>query len=264
MSDEKLLFKIKKDNEQSQIEETTTDMIFYDFNFRENFPISINYSNSNLYNINNNNYKLKNINEEENDDYEKKQNLNLLEFYELIRKKRNLPKDEKQENENLKKNCINKLSDQESIHSNFSSGININDSTKSNELIESNESIENLIFQFSSSQEPQIKHKIIKKLIALRKRLHKKKLENFYKIISFQLKESIEDVREWISFEERFNKIENLNSHIYKELGKYIKVYHSGKLNIENSSSKDFLSVHFIGSIKVKMIDFRTTLKSYK
>ena len=48
MSDEKYLFKIQKDNEDSKIVETKTDMIFYNFNCRENFPISINYSNLNF------------------------------------------------------------------------------------------------------------------------------------------------------------------------------------------------------------------------
>ena len=262
MSDEKYLFKIQKDNEDSKIVETKTDMIFYNFNCRENFPISINYSNLNLLNKNKNELQLKKINEKENN--EKKQNLNLFEFFELLKRKRNaISKSEKQENEILKKNT-NKLSDQESLHSNYSSGININDSTKSNELIEKNESIENLILQFSSSRDEQNKNKIIKKLLVSKKKLHKEKLENFYKIIALHLKEKIENVREWVSLEDRFNKIDNLSNNICRELAKYIKVHQEGKFQSDNNTSKDFLRVHFVDSIKVKMIDLRSILKRYR
>ena len=59
MSDEKYLFKIQKDNEDSKIVESKTDMIFYNFNCRENFPISINYSNLNLSNKNKSELQLK-------------------------------------------------------------------------------------------------------------------------------------------------------------------------------------------------------------
>ena len=59
-------------------------------------------------------------------------------------------------------------------------------------------------------------------------------------------------------------KIENLTFSICKELTKYIKIQQSEKIQSENITSKDFLRIHFIGSIKVKMNDFNLTLKSYK
>ena len=94
--------------------------------------------------------------------------------------------------------------------------------------------------------------------------IHKEKLEYFYKEISLFLKEKIEDIKEWISLEEKLMRIENLSSSICKELNKYIKVQQSGKSQLDNITSKDFLRVHFIGSIKVKMNDYNLTLKNYK
>ena len=58
-------------------------------------------------------------------------------------------------------------------------------------------------------------------------------------------------------------RIENLSFGICKELKNYIKVLKSGKIKLDNISSKDFLRVHFIGSIKVKINDFNLTLKNY-
>ncbi len=135
---------------------------------------------------------------------------------------------------------------------------------KSNELNEKNESIENLILQFSSSRDEQTKNKIIKKMLVSKKKLHKEKLDNFYKTIALHLKEKIENVKEWISLEDRFNKIDNLSNNICRELAKYIKVHQEGKFQSDNNTSKDFLRVHFVGAIKVKMIDLRSILKSYR
>lgn len=246
MNDPNNLLNIKKDNEFSKTEVKKTDMIFFYFNLKDNFPKLINFSNPNFLNKDNNKTEVNNLNEEEEEN--KKQNMNLFEFFELLKRKR-ISNNEKEKNKNSNKK-IRKLSN--------SSELNLNDSN------ESNDSIENLIFQFSSCKDETIKNDIITKLISSRKKLHKEKLENFYKSISLQLKESIEDVREWISFEEKFYKIDILNMNISRELSKYINVRQSEKFELNKVSSEDFLRIHFIGLIKVKILDYRNTLKSYK
>lgn len=193
-------------------------------------------------------------------------NYDLADFYyydeDLNLFNRNNKNSKSVKNKNINESIF-ELSEEESFHSNYSSEIDINDSTESNDLIESNNSIQKYISQFSSSNEEKTKRQILKKLIALRKKLHKKKLSNFYKIIALEIKESNEDVREWISFEERLYRINLLSNNIIRELTKYIKVCHLDKFKSRNISSKEFFRIHFIGLIKVKIVDFRTTLKSY-
>jgi hypothetical protein len=196
-----------------------------------------------------------------------KQNFNVDEFLKLLKKKKTIntiyPR---QDLEGFIKNKLklpNESNSNESNHSNISNVIIPTTNQPFNDNND-NESIEKLIYQLINTNDLQIKNKTIKKLVISRKKLHKEKLENFYAEIAKALKEKIEDVKEWVSLEEKLMRIDNLNSNICRELGKYIKVHQSGKIQLENVSSKDFLRVHFIGSIKVKMNDFNITLKSYK
>ena len=277
MNDQKQVFNIKKDNENFKWMQTECDMVFYNYENNNNFPLIINFPK--LDSNNQNNMNEHNIQQNNDDDIKKsfiidndeddlnKQNFNVDEFLKLLKKKKTIntiyPR---QDLEGIIKNTLklpNELNSNESNHSNISNTIMPNTNQPFNDNND-NESIEKLIYQLINTKEPQVKNKTIKKLVISRKKLHKEKLENFYVEIAKSLKEKIEDVKEWVSLEEKLMRIENLNSNICRELGKYIKVHQSGKIQFENVSSKDFLRVHFIGSIKVKMNDFNITLKSYK
>ena len=277
MNDQKQVFNIKKDNENFKWMQTECDMVFYNYENNNNFPLIINFPKLDSNNQNNmNGYNKQSINDDEikksfildnEEDDLNKQNFNVDEFLKLLKKKRTIntiyPR---QDLEGIIKNTLklpNELNSNESNHSNISNTIMPNTNQPFNDNND-NESIEKLIYQLINTNDLQIKNKTIKKLVISRKKLHKEKLENFYAEIAKALKEKIEDVKEWVSLEEKLMRIENLNSNICRELGKYIKVHQSGKIQLENVSSKDFLRVHFIGSIKVKMNDFNITLKSYK
>ncbi len=277
MNEEKQTINIKKDNENFKWMQTECDMVFYNYENSQNFPLIINFPKLDSNNQNNmNGYNKQSINDDEikksfildnDEDDLNKQNFNVDEFLKLLKKKRTIntiyPR---QDLEGIIKNTLklpNELNSNESNHSNISNTIMPNTNQPFNDNND-NESIEKLIYQLINTKEPQVKNKTIKKLVISRKKLHKEKLENFYVEIAKGLKEKIEDVKEWVSLEEKLMRIDNLNSNICRELGKYIKVHQSGKIQLENVSSKDFLRVHFIGSIKVKMNDFNITLKSYK
>ncbi len=277
MNEEKQTINIKKDNENFKWMQTECDMVFYNYENSQNFPLIINFPKLDSNNQNNmNGYNKQSINDDEikksfildnDEDDLNKQNFNVDEFLKLLKKKKTIntiyPR---QDLEGIIKNTLklpNELNSNESNHSNISNTIMPNTNQPFNDNND-NESIEKLIYQLINTKEPQVKNKTIKKLVISRKKLHKEKLENFYVEIAKGLKEKIEDVKEWVSLEEKLMRIENLNSNICRELGKYIKVHQSGKIQFENVSSKDFLRVHFIGSIKVKMNDFNITLKSYK
>ena len=118
--------------------------------------------------------------------------------------------------------------------------------------------------QLNTVNDVQNKNKIIKKLILGRKKLHRERLEKFYIKLSKFYNEKIEDIKDWVSLEEKLITIDNLSYSICREIDKYIKVHQSGKIQLENDFSKNFLRVHFIGSIKVKMNDFNLALKNYK
>ena len=277
MNDQKQVFNIKKDNENFKWMQTECDMVFYNYENNNNFPLIINFPKLDSNNQNNmNGYNKQSINDDEikksfildnEEDDLNKQNFNVDEFLKLLKKKKTIntiyPR---QDLEGFIKNKLklpNESNSNESNHSNISNVIIPTTNQPFNDNND-NESIEKLIYQLINTKEPQVKNKTIKKLVISRKKLHKEKLENFYAEIAKALKEKIEDVKEWVSLEEKLMRIENLNSNICRELGKYIKVHQSGKIQLENVSSKDFLRVHFIGSIKVKMNDFNITLKSYK
>ena len=277
MNEEKQTINIKKDNENFKWMQTECDMVFYNYENSQNFPLIINFPKLDSNNQNNmNGYNKQSINDDEikksfildnDEDDLNKQNFNVDEFLKLLKKKKTIntiyPR---QDLEGFIKNKLklpNESNSNESNHSNISNVIIPTTNQPFNDNND-NESIEKLIYQLINTNDLQIKNKTIKKLVISRKKLHKEKLENFYVEIAKALKEKIEDVKEWVSLEEKLMRIENLNSNICRELGKYIKVHQSGKIQLENVSSKDFLRVHFIGSIKVKMNDFNITLKSYK
>ena len=277
MNEEKQTINIKKDNENFKWMQTECDMVFYNYENSQNFPLIINFPKLDSNNQNNmNGYNKQSINDDEikksfildnDEDDLNKQNFNVDEFLKLLKKKKTIntiyPR---QDLEGFIKNKLklpNESNSNESNHSNISNVIIPTTNQPFNDNND-NESIEKLIYQLINTNDLQIKNKTIKKLVISRKKLHKEKLENFYAEIAKALKEKIEDVKEWVSLEEKLMRIDNLNSNICRELGKYIKVHQSGKIQLENVSSKDFLRVHFIGSIKVKMNDFNITLKSYK
>ena len=277
MNEEKQTINIKKDNENFKWMQTECDMVFYNYENSQNFPLIINFPKLDSNNQNNmNGYNKQSINDDEikksfildnDEDDLNKQNFNVDEFLKLLKKKKTIntiyPR---QDLEGFIKNKLklpNESNSNESNHSNISNVIIPTTNQPFNDNND-NESIEKLIYQLINTNDLQIKNKTIKKLVISRKKLHKEKLENFYVEIAKALKEKIEDVKEWVSLEEKLMRIDNLNSNICRELGKYIKVHQSGKIQLENVSSKDFLRVHFIGSIKVKMNDFNITLKSYK
>jgi len=277
MNEEKQTINIKKDNENFKWMQTECDMVFYNYENSQNFPLIINFPKLDSNNQNNmNGYNKQSINDDEikksfildnEEDDLNKQNFNVDEFLKLLKKKKTIntiyPR---QDLEGFIKNKLklpNESNSNESNHSNISNVIIPTTNQPFNDNND-NESIEKLIYQLINTNDLQIKNKTIKKLVISRKKLHKEKLENFYAEIAKALKEKIEDVKEWVSLEEKLMRIDNLNSNICRELGKYIKVHQSGKIQLENVSSKDFLRVHFIGSIKVKMNDFNITLKSYK
>ena len=277
MNEEKQTINIKKDNENFKWMQTECDMVFYNYENSQNFPLIINFPKLDSNNQNNmNGYNKQSINDDEikksfildnDEDDLNKQNFNVDEFLKLLKKKKTIntiyPR---QDLEGFIKNKLKLPNESNSNESNHSNIYNVIIPTTNQPFIDNNdnESIEKLIYQLINSNDPQIKNKTIKKLVISRKKLHKEKLENFYVEIAKALKEKIEDVKEWVSLEEKLMRIDNLNSNICRELGKYIKVHQSGKIQLENVSSKDFLRVHFIGSIKVKMNDFNITLKSYK
>ena len=277
MNEEKQTINIKKDNENFKWMQTECDMVFYNYENSQNFPLIINFPKLDSNNQNNmNGYNKQSMNDDEikksfildnDEDDLNKQNFNVDEFLKLLKKKKTIntiyPR---QDLEGFIKNKLklpNESNSNESNHSNISNVIIPTTNQPFNDNND-NESIEKLIYQLINTNDLQIKNKTIKKLVISRKKLHKEKLENFYVEIAKALKEKIEDVKEWVSLEEKLMRIDNLNSNICRELGKYIKVHQSGKIQLENVSSKDFLRVHFIGSIKVKMNDFNITLKSYK
>ena len=274
MNDEKKFFYIKKNNESFQWKQTDGDMIFYSYQ-SNNFPLVINFpKKTNL----NNSSKILSPNEDKNKglmlekEEDLKQNFNIDDFCDLLKKRKNInpiyPKNEIMDD--FIKNKLKfpqEINSMESLNSNKSNKI-LNELNQSNNEVKNeineNESIDKLILQLPIIDDPERKSKIIKQLVIGRKKFHKEKLENFYVQISKIIKEKIEDVKEWISLEEKLIKIENLAFGICKELNKYIKIQQSGKIHFDNVSSKDFLRIHFIGSMKVKINDFNLTLKSYK
>ena len=264
MNDSKQILSIENNNDNYKWNDSKGNMVFYNFNSNQNFPISINYRNTDTYKKNNI-PEVKIVNENDLEEYKNKQNFTINEFNELLKKKRNLYTSfQKKKKKNKNEDNKNEPNVSESINSNLSSAYFPITNESTNELNDPNETIENLIYQFKISNDEQNTDGLMKKLISLKKKLHKEKLEKFYIYISNYLKEKIEDVREWISLEEKLIKIENINHCICKDLQKYIKIYQSGKFQLENISSKDFLRVHFIGSLRVKINDFKSTLKSYK
>ena len=274
MNDEKKFFYIKKNNESFQWKQTDGDMIFYSYQ-SNNFPLVINFpKKTNLNNFS----KILSPNEDKNKglmlekEEDLKQNFNIDDFCDLLKKRKNInpiyPKNEIMDD--FIKNKLKfpqEINSMESLNSNKSNKI-LNELNQSNNEVKNeineNESIDKLILQLPIIDDPERKSKIIKQLVIGRKKFHKEKLENFYVQISKIIKEKIEDVKEWISLEEKLIKIENLAFGICKELNKYIKIQQSGKIHFDNVSSKDFLRIHFIGSMKVKINDFNLTLKSYK
>ena len=274
MNDEKKFFYIKKNNESFQWKQTDGDMIFYSYQ-SNNFPLVINFpKKTNLNNFS----KILSPNEDKNKglmlekEEDLKQNFNIDDFCDLLKKRKNInpiyPKNEIMDD--FIKNKLKfpqELNSMESLNSNKSNKI-LNEINQSNNEVKNeineNESFDKLIIQLPNTEDPERKAKMIKQIVIERKKFHKEKLENFYIQISKILKEKIEDVKEWISLEEKLMKIENLASGICKELNKYIKIQQSGKIHFDNVSSKDFLRIHFIGSMKVKINDFNLTLKSYK
>ena len=274
MNDEKKFFYIKKNNESFQWKQTDGDMIFYSYQ-SNNFPLVINFpKKTNLNNFS----KILSPNEDKNKglmlekEEDLKQNFNIDDFCDLLKKRKNInpiyPKNEIMDD--FIKNKLKfpqEINSMESLNSNKSNKI-LNEINQSNNEVKNeineNESIDKLILQLPMIEDPERKAKMIKQIVFGRKKFHKEKLENFYVQISKIIKEKIEDVKEWISLEEKFMKIENLTTGICKELNKYIKIQQSGKIHFDNVSSKDFLRIHFIGSMKVKINDFNLTLKSYK
>ena len=274
MNDEKKFFYIKKNNESFQWKQTDGDMIFYSYQ-SNNFPLVINFpKKTNLNNFS----KILSPNEDKNKglmlekEEDLKQNFNIDDFCDLLKKRKNInpiyPKNEIMDD--FIKNKLKfpqELNSMESLNSNKSNKI-LNEINQSNNEVKNeineNESIDKLILQLPMIEDPERKAKMIKQIVFGRKKFHKEKLENFYVQISKIIKEKIEDVKEWISLEEKLIKIENLAFGICKELNKYIKIQQSGKIHFDNVSSKDFLRIHFIGSMKVKINDFNLTLKSYK
>ena len=277
MNNEKSFFSFKKNNDCFQWKQTDGDMIFYNCkNKNQNFPLVITFTKSNS-NTFKNNISNKSQNEEGNKDFiieneVLKQNFNIDDFCDLLKKRKNInpiyPKNEIMDD--FIKNKLKfpqELNSMESLNSNKSNKI-LNEINQSNNEVKNeineNESIDKLILQLPMIEDPERKAKMIKQIVFGRKKFHKEKLENFYVQISKIIKEKIEDVKEWISLEEKLIKIENLAFGICKELNKYIKIQQSGKIHFDNVSSKDFLRIHFIGSMKVKINDFNLTLKSYK
>ena len=273
MNNEKQFFMFKKGDNIFNWKEVDSEMIFYNYNNIENFPIIINFPNSNNNIPQYNNF----INEEENkgeinendDEKFKKKNFNIDEFCKYLKKKREIniiyPR------ENLDNFLKNKLKTQDE---NLIKPININISKSltpyknESKLIidddEEDDNVDKLIIQLNSVIDAQNKNKVIKKLILGRKKLHRERLENFYLKLSKYFGERIEDIKDWVSLEEKLITIDNLSYSICREIDKYIKVHQSGKIQLENDFSKNFLRVHFIGSIKVKMNDFNLALKNYK
>jgi hypothetical protein len=266
-------FNNKKNDDNFKWKQTKGDMSFYNYDFTQNYPLIIDFSKfKSKKNFQSNNNNPNSYNKNLNEDEEEEENyMNLLEYEDEEKlEKQNF--DEKHFCEFLQQKRLNKIYPKQEIE-----GL-INKKTllpKQNNLLRENIpltnkneneefSIDKLLNQLINTNDIQNKSKIIQKLIIEKKKLHKEKLENFYKEISNFLKEKIEDVKEWISLEEKFMKIENLTFSICKELTKYIKIQQSEKIQSENITSKDFLRIHFIGSIKVKMNDFNLTLKSYK
>ena len=266
---EKLNFSNKKGDLNYIWKQTQGDMSFYNYNITQNYPLIINFpkskSKNNYVNFNNNKNIIKyNNNEEEEEDYNikiedeekiNKQNFDEKHFFVFLKQKRLNKIYPKQEIEGL----LNKKTLLPKQNNLLRENIPLKKKNENEDF-----SIDKLLNQLINTNDIQNKSKIIQKLLIEKKTLHKEKLENFYKEISNFLKEKIEDVKEWISLEEKFMKIENLTFSICKELTKYIKIQQSEKIQSENITSKDFLRIHFIGSIKVKMNDFNLTLKSYK
>ena len=273
MNNEKQFFMIKKGDNIFNWKDVDSEMIFYNYNNIDNFPFIINFPHSNNHIPQYNNF----INEEENkgeineneDEKFKKKNFNIDEFCKYLKKKREIniiyPR------ENLDNFLKNKLKTQDE---NLIKPININISKSltpyknESKLIidddEEDDNVDKLIIQLNSVIDAQNKNKVIKKLILGRKKLHRERLENFYLKLSKYFGERIEDIKDWVSLEEKLITIDNLSYSICREIDKYIKVHQSGKIQLENDFSKNFLRVHFIGSIKVKMNDFNLALKNYK
>ena len=273
MNNEKQFFMIKKSNNIFNWKEVDSEMIFYNYNNIDNFPLIINFPNSNnnipqYNNFMNEEENKGEINENKNENF-KKQNFNIDEFCKYLKKKREIniiyPK------ENLENYLNNKLKTQDE-NSKKPNYLNIskplipykNESKIINDEEEEDENVDKLIMQLNTVNDVQNKNKIIKKLILGRKKLHRERLEKFYIKLSKFFNEKIEDIKDWVSLEEKLITIDNLSYSICREIDKYIKVHQSGKIQLENDFSKNFLRVHFIGSIKVKMNDFNLALKNYK
>jgi hypothetical protein len=277
-------FNNKKNDDNFKWKQTKGDMSFYNYDFTQNYPLIIDFSkfkSKKIFQSNNNvpnsyNKKLNEDEEEEEnymnlleyEDEEKleKQNFDEKHFCEFLQQKRLNKIYPKQEIEGFIKNKLifpTENNSFENNHSIISNSIIPLTNEPKNDIID-NGCVEQILNQFINTKDNQNKSKLIKKLLVEKKKIHKEKLEYFYKEISIFLKGKIEDIKEWISLEEKLMRIENLSSSICKELNKYIKVQQSGKSQLDNITSKDFLRVHFIGSIKVKMNDYNLTLKNYK
>ena len=100
MNDQKQVFNIKKDNENFKWMQTECDMVFYNYENNNNFPLIINFPK--LDSNNQNNMNEHNIQQNNDDDLKKsfiidndeddlnKQNFNVDEFLKLLKKKKTI------------------------------------------------------------------------------------------------------------------------------------------------------------------------------
>ena len=89
MNDSKQILSIENNNDNYKWNDSKGNMVFYNFNSNQNFPISINYRNTDTYKKNNI-PEVKIVNENDLEEYKNKQNFTINEFNELLKKKRNL------------------------------------------------------------------------------------------------------------------------------------------------------------------------------
>ena len=120
MNDNKRILSLEKNIEYFKWNESKGNMVFYNFNSYQNYPISINYRNNNSY-TKNDIPEIKFLNENDLKEYQNKQNFSIKEYNELLKKKRNFyPSFQKEEN-NKNKEKNNEQNISESINSNLSS-----------------------------------------------------------------------------------------------------------------------------------------------
>ena len=167
MNDSKQIFSIENNNDNYKWNDSKGNMVFYNFNSNQNFPISINYRNTDTYKKNNI-PEVKIVNENDLEEYKNKQNFTINEFNELLKKKRNLyPSFQKEQKKNKNEDNKNEPNVSESINSNLSSAYFPITNESTNELNDPNETIENLIYQFKISNDEQNTDGLMKKLISL-------------------------------------------------------------------------------------------------